>query len=54
MNEIWKSSPATMEDIKEKIREFCASIDDDVLHRVSQNFNSRIKRCIDANGGLFE
>ena len=53
-NEIWKSSPATMEDIKEKIREFCASIDDDVLHRVTQNFNSRIKRCIDANGGLFE
>ena len=24
-NEIWKSSPATMEDIKEKIPEICAS-----------------------------
>ena len=53
-NQILKSSPATMENIREKIQEFSAFIDDDVLHRSTKNFNSRIKRCIDPNGGLYE
>ena len=52
--DIWKSSPTRIDEIKEKISEFRASIDVEMLSRVNAIFSSRIQRCFQAIGGPFE
>ena len=51
---IHESSPRNLEDVKNLIREFVNSISEELLQRVTAQFCSRVNRCIEAKGGLFE
>ena len=52
--EIHRAQPGSTEDVKQMIREFLASISEDLLQRVTNQFMSRVRRCIAAHGGVFE
>ena len=43
-----------LRDAKNLMEEFASSISEDLLRRVIAQFCSRVNRCIEARGGLFE
>ena len=51
---VHEGSPQTRMEVKNLISAFVSSISPDLLGRVIQQFNVRIRRCIAAKGGLFE
>ena len=52
--EIHRAQPGSTEEVKQLIREFLLSISEDLLQRVTKQFISRVRKCIEANGGVFE
>ena len=52
--EIHRAQPGSIAEVKQLIENFMASITEDLLQRVTGQFVSRIRRCIEANGGVFE
>lgn len=51
---VHEGSPRSLEEVKTLIEGFVNSIPEDMLQRVTTQFCSRISRCIQAKGGLFE
>ena len=52
--EIHRARPCSIAEVKQLIQNFMASISEDLLLRVIGQFVSRIRRCIEARGGMFE
>ena len=52
--EIHRAQPGSITEVKQLIENFMASITEDLLQRVTGQFVSRIRKCIEANGGVFE
>ena len=52
--EVHRSQPGSIAEVKQLIREFLASINADILQRVNTQFLSRVRKCIVARGGVFE
>ena len=52
--QIHRAQPGSIAEVKQLIENFMASITEDLLQRVTGQFVSRIRRCIEANGGVFE
>ena len=52
--EVHRSQPGSIAEVKQLIREFLASINADILQRVNSQFLSRVRKCIVARGGVFE
>ena len=52
--EIHRAQPGSTAEVKQLIREFLSSISEDLLQRVTKQFISRLRRCIEAHGGVFE
>ena len=52
--EIHRAQPGSIAEVKQLIENFIASITEDLLQRVTGQFVSRIRRCIEANAGVFE
>ena len=52
--EIHRAQPGSITEVKQLIEKFMASITEDLLQRVTGQFVSRIRKCIEANGGVFE
>ena len=51
--EAHRAQPGSTAEVKQPIREFLASIDEDLLQRVTSQFRSRVIRCIAAQEELF-
>ena len=52
--EVWKKNHSSTHELKEQVIEIIGSISGDVLRRVSAEFLRRVKKCIEAGGGLIE
>ena len=52
--EIHRTQPGSNAEVKQLIREFLSSISKDLLQRVTRQFISRVRRYIDARGGVFK
>lgn len=50
----YQSRPTTIEDMKQRIFEICRNISVSELRRVQREFNKRVRKCIEAQGGIFE
>lgn len=48
---VYVNRPATIEDLKQAIRNEIAAIDEDLLRRVFQNFEVRLRQCVVQEGG---
>lgn len=53
-NIVYSTVPTTPEDLKERIRQACRSIPENVLRKTVNAFERRVRLCIDQNGGTFE
>ena len=51
---MFEANPQSVDQIKETIREVVASISQETLHRVVENFHRRLEAWISAQGGLSE
>ncbi|CAH0382002.1 unnamed protein product [Bemisia tabaci] len=51
---VYKSRPNNPEEMKQRIRDVCASITPQELSRVRKNFRKRLVKCIESNGNTFE
>ena len=51
---IKEANPRSLDEIKTSIASFVNSITEEMLQRVNRQFCSRVTRCIQARGGLFE
>ena len=51
---IHEAHPGSLAEVKQLIEDFMASISQDLLQRVMNQFCSRIRKCIEARGGVFE
>lgn len=53
-DKVYRSPPTTPEDMRERIRNACSSIGEDVLFRVQRAQVQRLRKCIEAGGQHFE
>lgn len=51
---VFRSKPASLDELKKEVREVIASINSEMLGKVIANFGRRIEKCIAADGGHFE
>ena len=52
--EIHRAQPGSIAEVKQLIQNFMTSISEDLLQRVTRQFVSRIRRCIEVHGGVIE
>ena len=52
--EIHRAQPASTTEVKQLIREFMLGLTEDLLRRVTEQFISRVRKCIEVRGGVFE
>lgn len=52
--DVYRRSPTTLGDMKERIRQAFGRITPDMLGKVRQSFNNRLDLCLLKNGGHFE
>ena len=52
--ETHRAQPGSTEEVKQVTREFLLPISEDLLQRVTKQFISRVRKCIEANGEVFE
>ena len=53
-DQVYKVSPTTKEDMKQRIREAFRSISDSTLNDTNRYFEERIQACLENNGGHIE
>ena len=53
-NDVYRSKPATLDDLRESIAMSCAAITLDRLQNVVQAADRRVRQCLDADCGHFE
>jgi hypothetical protein len=50
---VYENKPRTTVDLKQNIREEVAAISPNMLQRVMQNFQKRLRECVDSKGRHF-
>ena len=53
-HKVMQQSPSSLAELKERVKEVIAAIEEDELQRVIAEFMNRVSRCKEAGGGLFE
>ena len=53
-DDVYRSKPATLDDLRESIAMSCAAIMLDTLQNVVHAAVRRVRQCLDADGGHFE